>query len=92
MRLGPLRLAARTSPSHGEDRGSIPLGVTNVKTVRKHGFCIGDGVNRTGDEKSRGAGLVRSRPGTRVGARGDSPRGHHENAAGLFWWFFIQVS
>lgn len=53
MRLGPLRLAARTSPSHGEDRGSIPLGVTNVKTVRKHGFCIGAGSSRTGGLKTR---------------------------------------
>ncbi len=74
----PLRLVVRTTGFHPVSRGSIPLGVTNAKTMREHGFCIGDGMDRTGGEKSHGAGLVRSLPGTRVGARGDSPRGHQK--------------
>ena len=64
-RTWPLSQAAKTSPSHGEGMGSIPVGVTKKKAHRKRGALSFCAPSRTHTAPRRGAGYGFASPARR---------------------------
>ena len=74
-RTWPLSQAAKTSPSHGEGMGSIPVGVTKKKAHRKRGVLSFCAPSRTHTAPRRGGRDMGSHFASKAtGARSQEPR------------------